>query len=184
MSNNSSPKLWDRVIEDFRQRRPASSAHEDFFRPGVDRVALVREALHKPGGINRMAAVALLKDMPEEEKKQLFPELVQLARSAHGPVDAVRNILLSLPKPWVLARIDEQVEPFLAAGEYDDFWMMIELYERLDVARALALARRAALHPDEDVRELGLNHLSRLEALASEDTPEAEAIRRALGPTC
>jgi tetratricopeptide (TPR) repeat protein len=182
MSDNSSTMLWDRVIEDFRQRRPASSAREDFFRPGVDRVAVVREALHRPGGINRMAAVALLKDMSEAEKKQLFPELIQLARSAHGPVDAVRNIILSLPGPWVLARIDELVEPFLAAGEYDDFWMMIELYERLDVARALALARRAALHPDEDVRELGLTQLSRLVARAGEDTPEADAVREAMGP--
>ncbi len=168
MSPTSSISLWDRVVQEFIRGEGPHPAREEFFGPEVDRVGLVRRALQLPGGANRMAAVALLKRMPAAEQQQLFPELTRLARSAHGPVGAVREVLLSLPRPWVLERIDAEVEPVLR--EYDDFWMVLELYQRLDPARCMRLARRAAGHPDAAVRELGEEWLERLQA----GTPENE----------
>jgi tetratricopeptide (TPR) repeat protein len=177
--NETSKALWDGVVDEYVG---GEAAPAEFFHPGVDRVALIRDALKLPGGNNRAAAVALLQKMPLEEKHLLFPELIQLARSAHGPIGAVREIIRSLPREWVLERIDAQVEPILRNEEYDDYWMFLELYETLDPSRAVRLARRAAGSADAAIRELGLERLANIVAAAAEDTPKAETLRAALGP--
>ncbi len=143
-------------------------------------VAIMRDVLKARNGNRAVTAVALMKRMSTEEQKDLFPELMQLARSAHGPVGAVREIILALPRPWVLSRLDGEVSPILESEEYDDYWMMIELCEPLDPALAVRIARRAALSADAEVSELGLERVERLVAAATADTPEAEAIRQAL----
>jgi hypothetical protein len=127
--SETSIALWDSLVGEFVRGATPS----DFFRPGVDRVALIQGALKLPGGKNRAAAVALLQKMSLEEKQSLFPELIHLARSVHGPTGAVREIILSLPREWVLERIDAQVEAILRNEEYDDYWMFLELYEKLDL---------------------------------------------------
>jgi len=160
MSVMSQADLWNRVVSEFVPNDATSPARNDFFRPGVDRVALVREALRMPGGNNRAAGIALLQRMKAEEQEQLLPELIQLARAAHGPVGMVRKLILSLPCKWVLDRIASQVDAILRGEEYDDYWMFLELYEQLDPALAVALARRAATHQDPDIRELGLRSLA------------------------
>jgi hypothetical protein len=162
---------WDSVADEFAR---GETAPAEFFRPGVDRVALIRGALKRPGGKDRMAAVALLQKMPLEEKQLLFPELIQLARSAHGPVGAVREIIASLPREWVLERIDALVEPILRNEEYDDYWMFLELYEKLDPVRAVRLARRAADSADAAIREFGVERLVDF-AAGVVDAPEAKS---------
>jgi predicted DNA-binding transcriptional regulator AlpA len=159
---SESSTIWDRVVQHFVRPDTTAAAYEEFLRPDVDRVGLLRRALRLPGGNNRATAVALLEKLTVEEKKSLFPELIQLARSAHGPVGKVRDILLSLPREWVLSRIDGEVEPILREEEYDDYWMFLELYKQLDTERAVALARRAALNGGPDIRELGLEKLADL----------------------
>lgn len=172
-------ELWNTVVDEFVH---GEAAPADFFRADVDRVALIRRALKLPGGNNRAAAVALLRRMSPEEGQRLFPELIQLARSAHGPIGAVREIIFSLPQEWVLERIDAQVEPILRNEEYDDYWMFLEIYEKLDSVRAVKLARRAAGSTDSAIRELGLERLARFVVAAATDTAEGEAYRAALGP--
>jgi hypothetical protein len=162
MNETASMPLWDRVVQEFIGGSAPQPAREEFFGPGVDRVGLIRAALRRPGGNDRMAAIALVRRMPTAEQQQLFPELVRLARAAHGPVGAVREILCRLPRPWVLERIDAEVEPVLQRGEYEDFWMLLELFEQIDPERALRLARRANDQSDPEIRELGGEWLSRL----------------------
>jgi tetratricopeptide (TPR) repeat protein len=177
--SETSKELWADVVEKFAHRAPAPA---DLFAPNVDRVALIRAALKLPGGNNRAAAVALLHKLPQEEQQRLFPELIQLARSAHGPVGAIRKIIFSLPREWVLERIDAHVEPILRNEEYDDYWMFLELFERLNPMRAVKLARQAAGSADAAIRELGFERLANLIGTAAGDSPEAEGIRAALGP--
>lgn len=156
-------ELWERVVDAFTHKGPNGLARSDFFQPGIDRVRLVRRALAM-SGTNRAAAVAFLRQMNAHEQQQLFPELIQLARAAHGPIGAVREIIHSLPRDWVLARIDAEIGSILDQDKddvYDDYWMFLELYSGIDHARAANLARRAVDHHDPDVQELGADWLSR-----------------------
>lgn len=155
--------LWEQMVRDVMQRGTAPAAHPEFFQPGVDRVALVRQALRTPGR-DRMTALTLLKGMAVDEQQRLFPELIQAARAAHGPVGAVRELIQALPRDWVLAHIEREVDAVLTGEQYDDYWMFLELYQQLDGSKALALARRAAGHPDPEIRALGLEWLADLDA--------------------
>jgi hypothetical protein len=160
---NASSELWDQFVGEFVTIDQAPLACSQFFKDGLDRVVLVREALSKAGGNHRAAAVALLQRMSNEEQQELFPELVQLARAVHGPVATVRAIIASLPRQWVLRRIDAEIERILEGQQYDDYWMFAELLAELDHERAVNLARRAADSDDPEIRELGSDMLASLD---------------------
>ncbi len=162
MTANASSVMWDQFVTELLRGGKSLGAFNAVFQEGVDRVALVREALNKPGGNNRAAALALLQEMSAEERQQLFPELVQLARAAHGPVAVVRKIVASLPREWVLAKIDAELGRILEEQQYDDYWMFIELLGELDHERAVKLAHQAAATDDPDIRELGNDMLAKL----------------------
>jgi hypothetical protein len=157
---NTAMSLWDRLVVEFIQANTTLQSYRDFFQAGIDRVGMVREALEKGDGNHRATAVALIQKMPGYEQERLLPELVQLARAAHGPVGAIRGILVSLPRDWVLANIDAEVDKGLTGEEYDDYWMFLELLAELDLERARQLAHRAAAHSDPEIRELGLEKLA------------------------
>jgi hypothetical protein len=158
-SRNEPDDLWHHLVESFLAYSRASA---EFFAEGTDRVALLRKGLGLPRGENRATALDLLKRMNASEQMQLFPELIRLARAAHGPVETIREIILGLPRDWVLASIEQQVNPLLNDEEYDDYWMFLELYEQLDRNLTLNLARRAVANPDPEIRELGEDQLERL----------------------
>lgn len=162
MSQIAPSTLWERIVQEQMRGGLSVPIREEFFSASVDRVRLVRRGFRMPGGENRAAALALFRHMSLEEQQELFPDLVQLARAAHGPVGAVREAIRSLPREWVLARIDGEVETILQAEEYDDYWMFLELLEQLDQRRACMLAQRASAHSDPEIRELGLLHRERL----------------------
>lgn len=154
MSALTTNPIWQRVVEGLLQPARFEAAQRDFLKLSTNRVAVLKEAMLTPG-LARHAALHLFPKMTLDEQKQVFPELIQAARSAHGPIGAVRDLLCALPRDWVLAHIDALVEPILLDEDYDDYWMFLELYEQLDPIRAMTLARRAMAHPNADIRELG-----------------------------
>ncbi len=84
-----------------------------------------------------------------------------LAGFSHGSIRTVRELILSLPRDLVLGRIEQETEPLLREGTYDEYRRFLELYEHLDERLTANLARRAASHPDADIREAGEDYLLR-----------------------
>jgi hypothetical protein len=68
---------------------------------------------------------------------------------------------LALPREWVLSHIEQEVNLILQKEEEDDYWMFLQLYERLDHELTLKLAARAAAHGESSIRELGEEYLQR-----------------------
>src|SRR5437660_1291660 len=134
--------LWERLVE---CNLEYSRAFRAFCAEGVQRVPWVRKGLHS-GGIDRATALTVLPYMSVAERLELFSDLVDVARAAHGPVDAVWKLILSLPRDWVLAHIEQEVEPILRGEEEDDYWMFLQLYAQLDRDLTRKLAHRAAAH--------------------------------------
>jgi hypothetical protein len=52
-------------------------------------------------------------------------------------------------------------DAILQHEEEDDYWMFLQLAERLDSALALRLAKRASAHSDSDIRELGEEYVQK-----------------------
>ena len=153
--------IWERLVE---SHKAFASASHEFLATDVDRVALVRSALR---GKDRSTAIYMLSCLPASELQALFSDLVFLASFSHGSVQKIRDAILSLPKAWVLANIEAIAEPLLQAGTYDEYRRLLELYAALDHGLALQLARRAADHGDEDIREAGEDFLVELETRPS-----------------
>lgn len=122
-------------------------------------VELVRAGLLDPG--QRPSALWIAGFLEEDERKELFPDLLALASYCHGSTIAARDLVLSLPKEWLLANIEEAAEPLLRCG-YEEYRGLTEVYIRLDRSLAYKLAHRAAADSDEDVKEAGQDLLERL----------------------
>jgi hypothetical protein len=175
MSANPSPsETWRRYTESYAAFSLASTA---LTAPGLDRVEMVRDALRT--GRDVMAACRVIGAMNPEELKQLFDVLVEWASTGHGLVHVFRDAILSLPREWVFARIEDAAEPFLQEGTYDEYRRFLELYVDLDRGLTLKLARRAAAHEDEDIREAGEDYLESLGAAGPEGVPAGGTTRDA-----
>ena len=140
--------LWDRLVE---SRRAYASASREFL-ARKDRVEMLRESLR---GEDRFAALSVARSLNQDEKMQLFAEWVYLASWAHGAIQLARDIILSLPRDWVLANIERESEPYLQDGTYDEYRRFLELYSQLDPELKSKLADRARQHSDPDIREAG-----------------------------
>jgi hypothetical protein len=104
-------------------------------------------------------ALRLVRILSQEQKRALFPEWVYLASFGHGAITTAREAILSLPRDWVLERIDIVAEPYLQQGTYDEYRRFLELYRDLDPDRMRTLAHRALQSADPDIREAGEDFL-------------------------
>ncbi len=129
-----------------------------------DRVALLREALRRPGS-ERAVAVRVLPYLTLADRQALFHDLVWLSSWGHGLVQNARDAILSLPRAWVLANVEAVAESLLAQSsednQFEEYRRLLELYQQLgDAGLVRRLAERAMRHPDEDVHEAGQEFLA------------------------
>ncbi|MEO7327200.1 MAG: hypothetical protein ABI193_01390 [Minicystis sp.] len=124
-------------------------------------VELVRAGLHDGGG--RVTALAMVPYLKEDERRALLPDLVAVASYGHGQTGEAIARILELPRDWVLANIEAQVEPLLAKGSYEEYRALMELYDQLGAfALERQVAERAAASEDPDIREAGEDFLEGL----------------------
>ena len=155
--------LWEEYL---RAERVFWKARKELFTNGSSLVELVRAGLFDP--VQRPSALGVAALLKEEERKQLFPDLLGLASFVSGSMLAARDMVLSLPKEWVLANVEEAAEPLLRDGSYEEYRALFEVYIGLDRSLAEKLAHRAANDSDEDIKEAGQDLLARLKANVNE----------------
>jgi hypothetical protein len=153
--SGESSTLWRDLL---KARQAYDSARKRFLDARDDRVSALRSALRSP---DRWLALSICAALSMEEKMAMFPEWVYLASWSHGAIEIPRNIILSLPRKWVLERIEAEVESYLVRGGPDEFRRFMELYAELDRDALVKLASRAKKHPDPEVREAGDDFLER-----------------------
>lgn len=156
MLSTRDSQIWEHLVASYK--RYFSALHE-FSSDGVDRVALIRNALR---GVDRPVALRLAQHLKEVEHLQLFDSYVCGASSGHSDLEGFRELILRLPRDWVIERIETAVDPHLADGTFDEYRRFLELYIDLDRVLTLKLAKRAAAHSDPDIREAGEDFLQKL----------------------
>jgi hypothetical protein len=155
MDNEKS--VWDRLSTSYMMY---AQALKDFFSGDVDHIRLMKIALM---GKDRIIAIHLLQYLSQSEHLQLFDELVYLSSFSHGSIEAVRQVILAMPRDWVLENIEQTTEPLLKNGTYDEYRRLLELYLELDPEITLKLAQRAIKHEDPDIREVGVDFINKLD---------------------
>lgn len=157
---------WQRLV---RSHADGSLSAERFLAEAkdVDHTALVKSALHgglrTPGWNDGATALYVAQWLGAGELERIFDELVALASASHGSMGYVRDLILTLRRDWILARVEAAAEPYLREGAEDEYRRFLELYDLLDRDLTLKLARRAVEHQDPDIREAGQEYLEALE---------------------
>jgi hypothetical protein len=118
-----------------------------------NRLGAIRDAIRDP--VRRGTALRLLHYLSDSERESLFDDLLEIAAVDHSDIELVRQALMSLPREWVVGRIEDQAEPLLSTGTYVEFRRLLELYKLLDPELTARLARRARESADPDIREAG-----------------------------
>lgn len=114
-------------------------------------VELTREALKVPQ--QQVTALGIVKLLMVEERQELLPEVLQLACTVHGQTETASDLVLGLPRQWLLDNIEPAAEPLLRFDDYEEYRGLFQIYLELDLRLAKTLAERAAKHPDVDIQE-------------------------------
>lgn len=147
--------LWQALVQ---AEGAFYGARAAFVTGAQDRVEVLRGALRSVAG--RGTALRLLPLLPEAERMAVFDDLVAVASVGHADVQLGRNVILSLPRQWVLERIERVADPLLRGGDEEEYRRLLELYREIDPDLTRRLARRATEHENSDVREAGEDFLA------------------------
>lgn len=128
-------------------------------------VDLIRTGLEKP--TYRVTALGMVKLLTIEERQQLLPDLLSIACFCHGLTIFARELVLELPREWLLKNIEEAAEPLLGFNDHEEYRGLFQIYLELDLALARKLAQRAANHSDVDIKDAADDFSRVLKALPS-----------------
>jgi hypothetical protein len=146
--------LWRNLVE---AERDFFTARHGFVTEADDRVGIIQQALHKPS--ERGAALRVLLSRPIPESQALFDDLVQLASVGHADLRLCQELIVRMPRSWVLSKIEASAERLLSEGTDEEYRRLLELYFQLDNDLTMRLASRAASHRDENISEAGRDFL-------------------------
>jgi hypothetical protein len=132
--------------------------------PNQNQIETLRKGLSFPG--QRGCGLRLLRDCVMArwdvhqssmlaELIQVFPVLVELASVGHSDIGLVREVLLLLPRDYLIENIERQAEPYLASGHEEEYRRYFELYDLLDRGLVTRLAARALASSKPEIREIG-----------------------------
>ncbi|HLO89282.1 MAG TPA: hypothetical protein VK203_30340 [Nostocaceae cyanobacterium] len=153
--------LWEKL---YQAEMDFHTARWEFLKKCNDRELVMRKALKSPS--DRDTALDLLLYLDVEKRLPFFNDLVDLASVDHASVDRVWQVILSLPKDFLLANIEKSVEPVLnnaVQDAYVEYRCLLQLYSQIDSDLTYRLAQRALQHEDADVIEAGEDYMEWLE---------------------
>lgn len=148
-------ELWRKLFE---SEIAYIESRQEFLNHSINRVEIIGKALYKP--TERGTALRLMEFFPIEERQILFADLVNLASVSHSDIELARKVILSLPKTWLLANIENTADPLLKDGTDEEYKRLLELYIQIDEELTQKLAKQALKHPDIDIQEVGEDFLS------------------------
>ena len=141
--------IWYQLID----QEKAYLETRKIFLNSPSRVELIRKALQNPS--ERATALKVINYLTEEERQNLFSELINLVSVGHSDIKLVRNTILSFDKKWLLDNIETQAESVLENGTDEEYRRLLELYIQLDDGLTQRLIAKALQHSDIDIQEVG-----------------------------
>jgi hypothetical protein len=150
MLNPNDQKLWQDLLNAENRRL---EARVNFMEQCSNRHEVLRNALREPG--ERYVALGIIEFLTVDEKKLLFPEVLGIASWLHGQTHKGQEIILSMPREWVLANIESAAEPLLGINDEEEYRAMMSLFELLDLNLAHRLAQRCLKSKIYDIHRTG-----------------------------
>lgn len=142
--------IWKSLI---KAENDYEQARWYFFKHSYSVLSTLRKALHIPQ--ERGTALRLIKYINIKDHKALLNDLVELASVGHSDIQLVRDVILSLPKEWLIENIETPISKVLNNGGDEEYRRLIELCISIDNSLVEKLSKQALEHSNEDVREVG-----------------------------
>ncbi len=149
-STEQDQQLWQQFVN---QANAYNQSRQVFFQQCKDRITIIREALHNPS--QRRVALLFFEYLNETECQDLFDDLIDLASVGHSDIELVRQVILSFPQSYLLAKIESSAEIFLGNGTDEEYRRLLELYLEIDISLVRRLIDRALKSSDPDIYEVG-----------------------------
>jgi len=151
--------IWQRLLE--ADAEVSRAQNELFTRCRATLIDILRAGLYTPDERRTAFRIASL-IYDSEQRKPLFPVFLRLACEPTNISDitAARCAILSLPRAWVLEKIEIEAANLL---DWDDDWIhrrFLELCSLLDRDLTIRSARKAVTHQNPDIKEAGEDFLS------------------------
>jgi hypothetical protein len=143
-------RIWQQVLDG---RRKWTRACQAFIAEETNRVEILRRGLCG-NSTAKVVSLGLAQYLETSEQLQLFDKLVALCIPIEYATRA-RQIVVSLPRDWVLSNVETVVDPILQDADQSAYRMILELYMLLDRRLAMKLAGRAVAQRDEIIKEAG-----------------------------
>jgi hypothetical protein len=156
-------RIWQSLVA---ATEAYSSSSRAFLEEATDRVGLLRRSL---GGnvVNVILALASLPYVPLSDRLELFDLIIEKC-TVQKYASLAKRLVLSLPRDWVIANIENATKPLLGQFDHIDYLLLLDLYASLDKHLAIKLAHAAAAHPNIEVRDVGEQYITQLFAVRSE----------------
>lgn len=160
--SSSSEDLWSRLEDVIYDADQFRKIFLEFKNDNSLWQKILKEGLHSK---NFKLAISTLKYLSDQELQKYFDELVKFSYS-QGLAKYCRELILRLPRDWVLENIESATRPILEnepeKSRYDSYRRLLELYILLDKELTRKLAEEAFADSDHDVREAGADFLEKL----------------------
>ncbi|MCA7977679.1 hypothetical protein LGM57_15240 [Burkholderia cepacia] len=131
----------------------------DGFVKKTSAVSFIQRAFSVPE--ERAMAIDLVLSYPESERVDFFKQLISMSSYVNGFTEECRNLILELPRDWVMKNIEAEVDGVLVNGGYEEYRCLLELCCELDRGLMIKFAKRALDSSDEDIKDAGADFLSR-----------------------
>jgi len=149
----SSDDIWSKLVHAFKVNDKRFLSYIDEFKKNNPQwIERLRKELL---GNNRVVASAILAYLDEKEQMSIFDLLIHYASFTHGGTVFFRDLILGLPKEWVLKNIEKYTNSILDNGDEDEYRRILELFYKLDYNLAISLAERAQKNNNLTIREVG-----------------------------
>ena len=117
-------------------------------------VSVVRQKLNsRPEDI--IVAIDIIRRLPGTQRVLFFDQLMLMASYMSGFTGYCHDLILELPRGWVMENIDRHLDAILSSGDYDTYNCLLALCEKLDSKLTIQSAQRAQHSTDDDIRDLG-----------------------------
>lgn len=114
--------------------------------------SVLRERLKDPG--SRGAALELINHVSEQDRKELLPDLMDLACSANKYQNEAFLAVCSLPRRWTAENIEAHSRKILERAAEEEFGLLLHLLEEIRPELCLEIARNYSNHADEGISRI------------------------------
>lgn len=153
-------ELWDRLVQSYIKRdQPWAAAAESFLKDATVPIETIRRGIIARG-YGSFAGLDLVPLLNPADRTELFREIFDKCLTTLWGQFA-QEILMSLPREWLLQNLETACLDQLAGSDDQDFRLLMGVLWEFDIPMAIRIATSALQSNDCEIREVAQLYLDK-----------------------